>query len=221
MSNRAPRVGVRTLIVAALAGLPIGVGLVLLSASTSPRAPDIASMDQVALEEAPDAVAPADTPGAEPAPNAERATESPSEDSPDGAPKDPSDTATLDACVAAAGLADHAVAAARTALGNWKTHYGAQLAFDAGRIDDDEAKRRWSVSKQPAERNIDTFIAAREAMTTDDPCGDLNAEQTSTGERRRAKRCSARASTAVQVMTDTQPARDDWLAQTSDATNGD
>lgn len=212
MSNRVPRVGIRTLVVAALAGVPIGVGLVLLGASTSsPRAPDLASMDQVTVEDAPDAVAPADTPGAEPAPNAERATASPSGDSPDGAPKDPSDTAAVDACLAAARLADDAVAGARTALGNWKTHYGAQLAFDAGRIDGDEAKRRWSVSKEPAERNINTFIAARDAMTTDDPCGDLDAEQMSTGERRRAQRCSARASAAVQLMTDTQPALDDWL----------
>jgi hypothetical protein len=155
-------------------------------------------MDQIQLTEAPDPVTPP------PAVASDQA-------SPESDPA-PAQASSVDNCLRAATLADEAVARARTSLGNWQTHYGAQIAFDNGEIDGTEAKRRWVVSKEPAERNIDAFAEARDAMARDDPCADVQPDEVSDDELQQLQSCGARTAAAMAVMADTQPAMDDWLA---------
>lgn len=203
MSSRGrSKVNVVTVVVAALAGLGAGFALVMLTSGDSSGQPDLASMAQVDLSEAPEEVSEPTTPETPPA-------EAP------GTSETPPDSTTgsvLASCAQATALADAAVAAARTSLGNWETHYGAQIAFDNGEIDGAEAKRRWAESKEPAQRNIDAFRAAREALPTDDPCATVDAEALENSERRQARRCAARGAAVADVMADAQPALDDWLA---------
>lgn len=195
------------LVMAALAGLAVGVGLVVFTSDTAAESqPDLASMDQVPLETAPAPIDPA-TEASEPT-----GADTPSEPATAGTPSETGQTVSLDTCMRAAGGADDAVAAAATSLKNWKTHYGAQVAFDEGKIDGDEAKRRWVVSKEPAERNIDAFRDAREAMADDDPCDELDLGQMADGDRQEAEGCAARMIAAKDVVTQSQPAFDDWLA---------
>lgn len=184
---------------AAAAGLVVGLGLVLLSSDDRGAADDPASMAEVSAADMDEGRS---TPAA--SDSASAPTELPN-DAPDTTAGSP-----LDACVRAVAHDDAAVEAARTSLGNWKAHYGAQIAFDRGEIDGDEAKRRWAVSKEFAQRDIDAFVTAREAMPDDDPCTNVPVDQLGSGAQRLARRCAARASAALAAVAATEPTLKDW-----------
>lgn len=193
-------------ILSALAGLAAGLGLVLWSSSDAGRdAPDIASMDEISAPDMTSADDPTDGGTTPPVASEAPTTEAPATDAPAT-----DDVAGIAACARAAVRADAAVDAARTSLGNWKTHYGAQIAFDRGEIDGAEAKRRWTVSKEPAQRNIDAFVAADAAVSDDDPCGALQVDEIADRERRRVRRCATRTAAASDVVAATGPALKDW-----------
>lgn len=151
-----------------------------------------------------------ETPAAVDEPPSERRTQAdaPTEDA--NAAADQAATSGLAACADAVARADAAVAAARTALGNWKTHYGAQLALDRGAIDGDEAKRRWAVSKAPATDNLGALAAARDTMPAGAPCRGLADAQPQPAQRRLARSCAARMTAAPDVLSAADPSLHGW-----------
>lgn len=202
MSSRLSTRAVAAGAAAATAGLVLGFVLVSMSAADPGAAADVASMDQVRTSEGAsmDQVPSGD-------PSAAAVPTTPDEPA---VASDPTTGGALDACLLAAAQGDAAVKAATTALGNWKTHYGAQIAFDEGAIDGDEAKRRWTKSKEPAETNVAAFVAARRAMPDDDPCAATAAGDLTDGQQRRARQCAARIAAAGDVTAAARPTMQDW-----------
>lgn len=187
-------------VVAALIGVAAGFGLVVWFSGGQSDGPvqSAASMADVQLSDAPD-VAPSP-----PAPSPDTASE-PSTDAGQSADARSAE-GELAACLEAGARADAAVGAARTALGNWNTHFGAQIAFDRGQIDSAEAKRRWAESKEPAERNLQALATARRAVPDGDPCEGIDVDSLDTDERG----CVARANGVADVLAAAGPALDGW-----------
>lgn len=166
-------------VVAALLGVAIGVGVVTTSRSEAGDAAVLTAMDDPAgstpapmgsMAPSDDAAAAADAAAA----GVSEAAAAGDAQPPDtGAGAEARVAALVPRCAGATARRDAAVEAAGTALGNWKTHYGAQLAFDRGVITADEAKRRWAASKEPAERNLTALADAVDAIGADDPCRQL------------------------------------------------
>jgi hypothetical protein len=159
-----------------------------------------------------DAGVASDAPTSTPDPDAGGATSLPSAASTEGSEAPEGDTtALLAACADTTGRRDQAVRAAQVALGNWTTHYGAQLAYDRGEISSDEAKRRWAASKEPAQRNLDALAAATDAIGSDDPCAQLDGADAVTGAAAEAVRaCVARADLASGALDAAQQPLQGW-----------
>lgn len=106
---------------------------------------------------------------------------------------------------------DEAVRAAQAALDNWKTHYGAQLAFERGEISSDEAARRWTASKEPAQRNLDALAAATEAIGSGTPCARLADDGAVTGATADGiEACVARSDLATRALDAAQEPLQGW-----------
>jgi hypothetical protein len=166
-------------VVAALIGVAIGIAVVTTSGSDARDDAVLTAMDSSAERATPPLGSMAPSDGAADA--ADAAAAEVSEAAVTGASEAPGrdagaearTTALVPSCVDATARRDDAIEAAATALGNWKAHYGAQLAFDQGEISSDEAKRRWAASKEPAERNLTALADAVEAISADEPCRQL------------------------------------------------
>jgi hypothetical protein len=126
---------------------------------------------------------------------------------PDSAPDTPGG---IDGCRNALALGDEAVQAATTSLANWRAHYGAQLAFDRGEIDSEEAKRRWAESKAPAADDLAAYDDARTAFTADDGCAELDADALDADVRAEVSACQARAREIADVLVAAERSTEDW-----------
>ena len=202
-------------VVAALIGVAVGIALVVSSerdqdealltamgggsgsATESAGAPSAADVT-VASEAA------AATPSREP-------SAAPSEAATADAGADAAVAALVPLCADTTARRDDAVRAASVALDNWKTHYGAQLAFDRGEISSEEAARRWAASKEPAQRNLDALADATEAIGSDAPCADLADNGPVTGASAQdVEACLARAELATGALDAAQEPLQGW-----------
>jgi hypothetical protein len=107
-------------------------------------------------------------------------------------------------------LGDEAVQAAATSLANWRAHYGAQLAFDRGEIDGEEAKRRWAESKAPAVDDLAAYNDATTAFTEHGGCDDLDADTVGADVQAEASACQKRAREIADVLAAAERSTQDW-----------
>lgn len=119
-------------------------------------------------------------------------------------------SAGIDECRTAVALGDAAVEAATVSLANWRTHYGAQIAFDRGEIDSAEAKRRWVESKAPATDDLAAYEDARAAFAAHGGCDDPDIGTLSTDVQAEASACQARARAVADVLVAAERSTQDW-----------
>lgn len=120
------------------------------------------------------------------------------------------DVAGLDGCRRAVVRSALAVQAARVSLANWETHYGAQIAFDRGEIDSDEAERRWAESKAPATKNLAAYEDAKAAFASDDGCTQLDTTALTADERAEAGACRAQMKQATTTINAAERSIQGW-----------
>lgn len=116
----------------------------------------------------------------------------------------------IDGCRTAVALGGAAVEAATVSLANWRTHYGAQIAFDRGEIDAAEAKRRWAESKEPATVDLAAYEDARGAFAGHDGCDDLDIDALNANVQAEASACQARARELADVLVAAERSTQDW-----------
>ena len=161
--------------------------------------PAAASMDEVEFDQVP--VEP------EPLDDTAEGSEAPDPLADDGASDD---VAGLDGCRRAVASSALAVQAARASLANWETHYGAQIAFDRGEIDSQEATRRWAESKAPATENLAAYEDAKAAFTSDDGCTQLDTAALTADERAEADACRAQMEQATTTLNAAERSTQGW-----------
>jgi hypothetical protein len=140
----------------------------------------------------------------------ERSVPDPASESDAPAPKDAPSTTGVDGCRAHVALGEAAVESASDSLANWRAHYGAQIAFDRGEIDGEEAKRRWAESKAPAAGDLAAYEDARAAFTAHGGCDDLDVDTLSADVRAEASACQARARETADVLVAAERSTEGW-----------
>lgn len=125
-------------------------------------------------------------------------------------PQDNPATTGIEGCGTYVALGEAAVEAASDSLANWRAHYGAQIAFDRGEIDGEEAKRRWAESKAPAAGDLAAYEDARSVFTAHGGCDDLDGDTLDADMQDEASACQARASEMADVLVAAERSTEGW-----------